>query len=430
MRSSGTPPGTELEPRALFDVELAGELPALGDAAGGRRRGVALVRLHGRPLGLVDLALPAPPAELAAQLARDLAGRIRDHLRGDQLPDEQLLGPGGIAAPETPPCLEARRRFLDHAPSATVVVATRDRPGSLAVALDSLLALRYPHFEIVVVDSAPTTDGAFEVVRERRQSGVPVRYVRAARPGLAVAHNHGLDEAGGTIVAFADDDVVVDPNWLTELAHALTSCPHAACATGLILPAELETPAQVWLERYARLNKGFERRVHDLGEHRLPGPLYPYTTGLLGSGASMAFEAAALRALGGFDPATGAGTPARGGDDLLAFFRVLRAGHAVVYEPAAILWHAYRRDVRGLSRQMFGYGAGLTAYLAGTVAERPSTLLDLLRRAPRGLAYGLGPSRAQRSEAPFERALIRSERLGMLYGPFGYLLSRWQGRAA
>jgi GT2 family glycosyltransferase len=399
-----------LQPYTLFDLELGRELPSLGPDGG---RGLALIRLHDRPLGLIELELPATAEQLGAQIEQTLGEQIRSHLRDDLRTSEP-----------TPECVQKRKRFLETAPAASVVVATRDRPTSLAAALDSILAVEYPHFEVVVVDSAPSTDAALEVTRERAQ----VRYVREERPGLAVAHNRGLGEADGSIVAFTDDDVVVDSHWLTELARALGSSENVACVTGLILPSELETPAQVWLERYARLNKGFERRIFDLEEHRLPGRLYPYTAGLVGSGASMAFDVGVLRALGGFDPATGAGTAARGGDDLLAFFRVLRAGYALVYEPAAIVRHAYRRDVDELSRQMFGYGAGLTAYLAGTVADRPSSLFDLLRRVPRGLIYGLGRGKSPRLHAPFERALLRSERLGMLYGPFGYVVSRLRAR--
>jgi GT2 family glycosyltransferase len=399
-----------LQPYTLFDLELGRELPSLGPDGG---RGLALIRLHDRPLGLIELELPATAEQLGAQIEQTLGEQIRSHLRDDLRTSEP-----------TPECVQKRKRFLETAPAASVVVATRDRPASLAAALDSILALDYPRFEVVVVDSAPSTDATLEVIRER----APVRYVREEQSGLAVAHNRGLGEADGSIVAFTDDDVLVDPHWLTELARALGSSENVACATGLILPSELETPAQVWLERYARLNKGFERRVFDLEEHRLPGPLYPYTAGLVGSGASMAFDAGVLRALGGFDPATGAGTAARGGDDLLAFFRVLRAGYALVYEPAAIVRHAYRRDVHELSRQMFGYGAGLTAYLAGTVADRPSSFFDLLRRVPHGLVYGLGRGKRPRLHAPFERALLRSERLGMLYGPFGYVVSRLRAR--
>jgi len=403
-----------LEPLALFELDAGGEIPAL---EGTHRRGLVLVRLHDKPIGLLELDLPISEEDVSRQIEHSLGDRIREHLDAD-----------ATAGGPQPACVHARDRFLDTAPKATVVVATRDRPRSLAVTLESIAQLAYPRFEVVVVDSAPSRDDAHEVVLDASDRGVDVHYVREPRPGLAVAHNRGLAEARGSIVAFADDDLVVDRHWLTELARSLDSVPHAACATGLILPSELETPAQLWLEQYARLNKGFERRVFDLGEHRAPGPLYPYAAGVFGSGASMAFDADALRALGGFDPATGAGTAARGGDDLLAFVRVLRAGRAIVYEPAAIVRHDYRRDVADLSRQMFGYGAGLTAYLAGTIAHRPSTAFELLRRLPRGLAYALGSGKSPRLHAPFERRLIRSERLGMVYGPLGYVASRLRVR--
>ena len=79
----------------------------------------------------------------------------------------------------------------------------------------------------------------------------------------------------------------------------------------------------------------------------------------------MAFRTDWLRTNGGFDPATGAGTPARGGDDLDAFLRVVLDGRTLVYEPAAIVRHYHRRDYASLRRQAYGYGVGLGAYLVG-----------------------------------------------------------------
>jgi hypothetical protein len=72
-----------------------------------------------------------------------------------------------------------------------------------------------------------------------------------------VAHNRGLTKARGEIVAFTDDDVVVDSLWLIELARAFEFADDVACVTGLILPMELETPAQFWLENSIRYNKGY-----------------------------------------------------------------------------------------------------------------------------------------------------------------------------
>ncbi len=73
----------------------------------------------------------------------------------------------------------------------------------------------------------------------------------------------------------------------------------------MIVPAELETPAQVWLEQYGGFNKGFEARLFNLSNHKPASPLYPYTAGVFGSGANMAFTRAALNEIGGFDPRWG-----------------------------------------------------------------------------------------------------------------------------
>jgi O-antigen biosynthesis protein len=82
----------------------------------------------------------------------------------------------------------------------------------------------------------------------------------------------------------------------------------------------MEIEAQAWFEQYGGLSKGFERRSFELAAPPPRGGLFPYAAGAYGSGANMAFRTAALRAIGGFDPALGAGTRAQGGDDLAAFF--------------------------------------------------------------------------------------------------------------
>jgi hypothetical protein len=268
-------------------------------------------------------------------------------------------------------------------------------------------------------------------VRARAQAGWPaLRYVRTDRPGLGTAHNEGLAVAQGELVAITDDDVIVDKQWLSALAQAFREVPEAACATGLILPLELETYEQELIEQYGGFARGFERRVYSLHQHRPEDPLFPYTAGRFGSGANMAFATDALRDIGGFDSALGVGTPARGGDDLAAFVSVLLAGHALVYEPAAIIRHRHHRNYPALRAMAEGYGIGFGAYLASLVTAHPSTLLDVARRAPSAVAYLLGAdspkNRGKSSNYPKE--LTTLERLGMLRGPWGYVKSRWRYR--
>ena len=230
---------------------------------------------------------------------------------------------------------------------------------------------------------------------------------------------------------FVDDDVLVDRLWLRSLVLGFQAAPGVACVTGMILPAELETPSQVWIEEFGGFDKGFERKIFDLGEYAPPDPLFPYSVGKFGSGASAAFDPTVLRAIGGFDTALGPATPALGGEDLDAFLQIILAGHRLVYEPRSLVRHHHRREYADLRRTVRGYGVGLAAVLTKALMN-PKTRSDVLRRAPRGVAYFLNPSspKNMRKTPTFPRQLTLFEMTGALVGPLAYLRSRRWARTA
>ena len=293
---------------------------------------LVLVRLHGQPIGTVLVDAPGGRVDESTCFKvawTSLEAEISRHLAADGLPFEAQVParPGGQA----PQCQQQAVPIPDPAPSVTVLVATRERQVLLASCLDALSELDYPNYDVVVVDNAPATDLTERLIADKYPD---VRYVREDQPGLAAAHNCGLRAATGSILAFTDDDVRVDRQWLTETVRAFQAGPDVACVTGLILPAELQTRAQIMLEAHGQFGKGYQQRIFDLKQNRPDDPLFPFTAGQLGSGANMSFDAEMLRAMGGFDQATGTGTVARGGDDLAAFFAVIAAGHSLVYQPA------------------------------------------------------------------------------------------------
>jgi GT2 family glycosyltransferase len=394
---------------AELDAAFALRSP-VGRPLGAFARARVLAHVHGRPLGYVELDRPPETAgrDAADLIARTFRPQIEEHLAADGVGEE-------------PACVAERTRLLARAPAATVVVATRERPRELARCLASLAGLAYPRFEVVVVDNAPLTNATRAVVE---RASLSARYVREDVPGLAAAHNRGLAEARGAVVAFTDDDVVVDRMWLAELAARFCADDRVACVTGLIAPAALDTREQLWQEEHWGFDKGFARREFTFGGG---GALHPYAAGAFGSGASMAFRTDVLRRLGGFDPALGAGAPGYGGDDLAAFFDVLAAGHRLVYEPAAVAFHEHRGDAAALRAQAFGYGAGLAAYLTKVVVDRPARVGALARRAPAGVLHRLRTRSATRGSPLSE--LVRIERRGMLHGPFAYLRGRRRRRA-
>ncbi|CQR62507.1 glycosyltransferase [Streptomyces leeuwenhoekii] len=427
-----------------------------------------LVRRGGRPVGTLLVRVPegADPEQVLTALARaaerraggsragapggttggsgserpgDTRGGTRPERPGDTTDGTGPERPGDTTdgtGPERPGGRAGRSGHVPPGPPRTaVVVATRERAGQLARALDSLLAQDHPRFEIVVVDNAPATEETRELIE--RKYGERVRYVREPVPGLAVAHNRGLAAVRSEVVAFTDDDVVADPRWLTELTTPFAADPGLGCATGLILPARLRTPAQVLLESHGGFAKGFAPRTYDPERPPAGEPLFPFAAGRFGSGANMAFRTEVLRRVGGFDPATGAGTPARGGDDLYGFVRVLAQGHRLHYTPRALVWHHHRETWRDLETQAYGYGAGLTAYLTAILVNRPALLPAFLARLPRGLARARTLSAARRADGaagapgghdarthPWPHRLSRLQRRGMLYGPVGYLRAR------
>jgi glycosyltransferase involved in cell wall biosynthesis len=414
-------------PVLVGDLHLDAPLPDLsGDS---RYRGARLLAwLHGRPIGEIQLSLDERPLSaggLAAVVWPAIADQVAGHCAEDGIPPPRRLPPGGFTRPARLPCETAAEPA--ETPSITVVIATRDRPRSLLRCLESVTRADYPAFDVVVVDSAPRSE-ASAVALARRAWPFPLRYLRVPRPGLALAHNAALTAVTGEIVAITDDDVEVGRGWLAALATAFAQSG-AACVTGLILPGELETRAQLLAEQAWGFGRGFAPHLYS---RDTPGtdPLFPFAAGRFGSGANMAFRTDWLVSRGGFDPATGAGTPARGGDDLIAFLKVITDGGTLRYAPTAIVRHWRRRDCAGLRRQAFGYGVGFGAYLTASLCARPGLSGAMLGRSGRAMRYLLDPGSVKNvgREPGFPRELIWRERAGMLAGPFAYLVSRWRYR--
>lgn len=420
-------------PVRIMEIEIGEPLPHISsfDDASSQQYRMAhcLVRLHSYPLGKIEFSLDEQgiSAEVCAKnIWQALHTQITTHLQQDGLPLITQLDVMGISSTVTPHCIEERERFFANAPFVSIVVCTHDRPERMPTCLQSLLSLHYPHFEVVVVDNAPSTNATADFIQQYYSDIPQVHYVREDRAGLSRARNRGIIAAKGIIIAFTDDDVIVDPYWLIELVRAFSVTEDVTCVSGLILPYELETSAQLWFEEFGGFSKGFAQRIFVWQRGRSETPLHPYTAGRFGTGASMAFTSTFLYSIGGFDPAIGVSTPAQNGDDLAIFFQVLASKHKIVYQPSALLYHIHRRDYPGLQKQIYTYGAGLTAYLMKSMLDHPHLLLNLLVKLPYGVYFTLSSrsSKNRKKSAHYPLALTLSELKGMLYGPLGYLRSR------
>jgi GT2 family glycosyltransferase len=263
-------------------------------------------------------------------------------------------------------------------PSLTIAVCTRDRLDDLARCLDALGRVDYPNLEVLVVDNS--TDMSARHLVESVHPGV--RYSAEPCPGLNWARRRAVDESRGDLLAFIDDDVVVDRGWARAVGRVFGADEGVAAVTGLVMPLELAHRPQRIFERAGGMGRGFQRRWFQRRQDELTSPRFANTS-VCGVGAAMAFRRAFVVRAGSFDPALGAGTPTGGGDDLDFFFRVLKSGRALVYEPAASARHRHRASMAALTAQAEHWCSGMLAYLERTghaYADESPALLRLARR--------------------------------------------------
>lgn len=194
--------------------------------------------------------------------------------------------------------------------------------------------------------------------------------MREPRPGLDFARNCALRECRNDLLAFLDDDVVADRGWLLGLLEAWRENPDAGAFTGLVLPLELGSRAQILFESCGGFGRGFEKIRY--GPTRAGNPLYPCGAGMFSAGANMVVRRDVLLQLSGFDEALDTGKPLPGGGDLDIFYRVIRAGHPLVYEPNCAVFHQHRRDMRSLQRRYHSWGLGFMAFVAKCSETDPS----------------------------------------------------------
>ncbi len=103
-------------------------------------------------------------------------------------------------------------------PFVSIVICTQNRAEALKkYALNSILKLDYPNYEVVIVDDA-SKDKTQEILKEFKDKTKNLTIVKNNKArGLCYVRNLGVKYSKGEIIAFTDDDCIADKYWLEEL---------------------------------------------------------------------------------------------------------------------------------------------------------------------------------------------------------------------
>ena len=345
-------------------------------------------------------------------------------LREGQISTEDLA----TAVAEAPFGPETTEAVQEWTGPITAVVCTRDRPTELRRCLAGLLELSEPDLEILIIDNAPRDNASKLAFQDVVGDSSRFHYVLEPKPGLSRARNRALEVARGDVVAFTDDDVRVDPHWISGLRLGFGRAPDVGCVTGLVATASMTTRAEQYFDARVWWSSSCSRRIFREARGPADPVIHPFSAGQFGTGANMAVRRDLMLALGGFDEAFGAGGPTGGSEDLDAFVRILRSGYALSYEPSALVWHEHRATDEALRAQMYSYGRGLSAYVTKYLTQR-DTIGPVLGRAPHAVWHLV--TLQKRSDAAADAAKLPSdvkqaELRGFLVGPLAYLKARIQ----
>jgi glucosyl-dolichyl phosphate glucuronosyltransferase len=183
----------------------------------------------------------------------------------------------------------------------SIIVPTLDRAGILAQCLESVAALDFerPGFEVLVVDNG-SSDRTPEIVRQFMDlhPELVLRFIVEKEPGLLSGRHRGVREAIGDILAFIDDDTLVDPGWLRAIDAGFSNS-EVIIVGGPSLP-KYQSPPPPWLEWFWETDQ--EKSVCgalsliDFGpkERRVPASWV--------FGLNFSIRKGALLELGGFHP--------------------------------------------------------------------------------------------------------------------------------
>jgi len=246
--------------------------------------------------------------------------------------------------------------------SISVIVITKNRPVKLEACLRSIASSSYPYEELIVVDSS---NKPISKQNEKLTRDLGGKYCYENIKRQAAARNKGINLSSGDIVVFADDDFIVDKDWIKNLVVNYRD-HEVACCTGNIVSYRDDESSRL-RESFGSFDRGNKRSVFtkkdfsilkliklvtfignkSLGEKT---PL-PFALG----GGFLSFARWIFEEVGYFDNSLGRGEFSTG-EEVDMVYRVAKSKYKCVFEPTAIVYHDHPRTIEDVIKLAYTYG--------------------------------------------------------------------------
>lgn len=228
----------------------------------------------------------------------------------------------------------------------TLAICTHNRHSYLADALISLKKVKYPKFEILVVDSSDSK------LPKNRQK-LCQRYIHVPEhKSLSAKRNIAIKTVKTGIIIFTDDDCIATPMWIEELTKPLSE-KAVMCVTGRTMPFRgyegTDYEKKFSFDKLGARNKIIRRHFGFQNLWRF------------GHGNNMAFLVSVFRKVGLFDVNLGVGSKGLRAEDVDMFYRIYKSGYFIIYNPDAVILHKHLVKKEGMEKAAYenGYASKL-----------------------------------------------------------------------
>ncbi|MBS1517248.1 MAG: glycosyltransferase family 2 protein [Bacteroidetes bacterium] len=257
----------------------------------------------------------------------------------------------------------------------SVIITTYNRAGILPMCLDSLIVQNYPKsdFEVIIVNNN-SVDNTEEVVEDyiRKYPEVNLKYYFVPKPGQVYARQIGILAAKNEILSFTDDDAILVPDWLKEIANVFSMSDKVVGVAGKIKIKWNETPPE-WIYDY-------ERQLGKLDY----GKDIKFEVGLYMNAGNLSIRKDILHEVGGFNPEM-VGDWLLGDGETGLWKKLYKKKYLIGWAPDALMYHyqivSKNATIEDIKRRFYNNGICIPYNIYAIDKEGIRPLLKNMRYA-------------------------------------------------